>query len=735
LLLSASAQVRYVPDGLNGETASFGFVAWDQSSGVAATNGLPTYANALPGGGTSAFSAQSGVATMVVTSVNDAPTLTNGATVTLAGTDEDTTSPVTTVASVLTAAGWADVDTGANRGIAVILTTGNGTWQYSTDGLTWTAFGSVSGANALLLTSASQVRYVPDGLNGETATFGYKAWDLTSGVASVNAGPAYANAGTGGGISAFSSQSASASLLITSVNDAPTITNGATVVLTGTDEDTVSPTTTVSTILASAGGADVDIGALRGIAVNAKAGNGTWQYSTNGVAWTGFGSVGGANALLLDSSTQIRYVPDTLNGEVATFGFVAWDQTSGVASGDGTPQYASPAPAGGRSTFSAQSATASITILPVNDAPTISGSAPIPLPATSGTKISSATSVAVLLGSASWADVDSGALKGIAVTTVSGSGVWQYSVDGLSWVGFGSVGASNALLLGSAAQVRYIPGNPSGELAGFSFRAWDQSAGTASTVAAARYGNPGVGGGVTAFSAASSGVSIVVAPAGIPTDPGTGPIVPPGTPAPPAPTAPTQFLDGLPPERPSLILIPFAGGSGGIQNAFAQVALNEAFGPRILSATFFTLTDTQIRQSVIRVAAIINPWEIVDLNYECDPVLCAPDAILQDLARRGIGMQLGAPGGDRQEDGRPLFSFENGVKFTAALSAAAVGAWVLRGAGLLTSVMMSMRAWRYLDPIPVLAPSEAEPDWKRNTDSGEAGEDDALSELPQRVPF
>src|SRR5262245_38978862 len=50
---------------------------------------------------------------------NDAPTLTNGATVTLTGTSEDSPSSGTTVNSLLTSAGWADADAGALSGLAI----------------------------------------------------------------------------------------------------------------------------------------------------------------------------------------------------------------------------------------------------------------------------------------------------------------------------------------------------------------------------------------------------------------------------------------------------------------------------------------------------------------------------------------------------------------------------------------------------------------------------------------
>ena len=60
-------------------------------------------------------------------------------------------------------------------------------------------FGSVSASNALLITSTTQVRYIPDGTNGETATFTFVAWDQTSGTASTNGTASYANPGAGGG--------------------------------------------------------------------------------------------------------------------------------------------------------------------------------------------------------------------------------------------------------------------------------------------------------------------------------------------------------------------------------------------------------------------------------------------------------------------------------------------------------------------------------------------------------
>ena len=145
-------------------------------------------------------------------------------TVTLTGTNEDTPSTGTTADSILTASGANDIDAGAIKGLAITSKTGNGTWQYSTDGASWSNFGAVSASNALLISSTTQVRYVPDGINGETATFGFVAWDQTSDTASTNGSPSHANPGAGGGSTAYSSRSSSASMTITSINDAPVLT-------------------------------------------------------------------------------------------------------------------------------------------------------------------------------------------------------------------------------------------------------------------------------------------------------------------------------------------------------------------------------------------------------------------------------------------------------------------------------------------------------------------------------
>ena len=61
---------------------------------------------------------------------------------------------------------------GAVEGIAVTaLVSGNGTWEYSTDGGgSWNDVGAVSNASALLLRANDRLRFVPDGLNADVAS-------------------------------------------------------------------------------------------------------------------------------------------------------------------------------------------------------------------------------------------------------------------------------------------------------------------------------------------------------------------------------------------------------------------------------------------------------------------------------------------------------------------------------------------------------------------------------------
>ncbi|MCW3796978.1 Ig-like domain-containing protein [Sphingomonas sp. BN140010] len=215
-----------------------------------------------------------------ITGVNDAPALTS-ASATLKGITEDDLQNGGQAVSTFLAS--SDPDNGALRGIAVTgLASGNGEWQFSTNaGANWTAVGAVSNASALLLRGSDLVRFVPNGITGTTATFTYRAWDQTSGTTGLKV-----DAGTTGEESAFSNTSATATINVASINDAPVAIassasgtkNGPPVTgqLQATDVD--STTLTYSLVQNSAVGGSVTINS-----------NGTYSYTPT-VGFSGTGS-------------------------------------------------------------------------------------------------------------------------------------------------------------------------------------------------------------------------------------------------------------------------------------------------------------------------------------------------------------------------------------------------------------------------------------------------------------
>jgi len=508
LLLRDSDRVRFVPDGENADAASFTYRAWDQTLGVPGAR-----ADASSHGLTTAFSVLTDTASITVTAVNDAPVLAPVAPTLPAITEDDTTNPGELVSSLLGAsvtdvdtgavAGIAvtglDVDTGAVAGIAVTgLASGNGTWEYSTDGgATWSAVGPVSDTSALLLRDSDRVRFVPDGENADAASFTYRAWDQTSGAAGSQV-----DASANGGTTAFSSATDTASISVTAVNDAPVLTPVAPSLPTITEDDTTNPGELVSSLL---GGSvsDVDTGAVVGMAVTGLAsGNGTWEYSTDGGAtWSAVGPVSDTSALLLRDTDRVRFVPDGENADAASFTYRAWDQTVGAA---GTQVDASTN--GGTTGFSTATDTASITVTALNNAPVLTPAAPSLPSITEDDTTNPGELVSTLLG-ASVADVDTGAVQGIAITGLaSGNGTWEYSTDGgATWSAVGPVSDTSALLLRDTDRVRFVPDGENADAASFTYRAWDQTSGAAGSQVDAT-GN----GGTTPFSTATDTASIAV---------------------------------------------------------------------------------------------------------------------------------------------------------------------------------------------------------------------------------
>jgi hypothetical protein len=166
-------------------------------------------------------SAASYTMTIDVTAVNDAPVLDLSGSMTLTTiTEDETNNSGDLVSAIIASAGGdriTDADAGAEEGIAILgLSSGNGMWQYDI-GSGWTAVGSVSDTSSLLLRATDSLRFVPDGLDADTAFVTFAAWDQTSGTAGTKV-----DTSSYGGTTPFSATLESATITVTAINDDPT---------------------------------------------------------------------------------------------------------------------------------------------------------------------------------------------------------------------------------------------------------------------------------------------------------------------------------------------------------------------------------------------------------------------------------------------------------------------------------------------------------------------------------
>jgi len=208
-LLDDAAKLRFVPTaGWDGE-ATLELRAWDRTSGI--SGGL---ADANQAGGIGPFSEAIETVSIAVTHLNDAPVLDGSAEMRLISIIQDVSDPEgDRVAMILASAGGdrvADVD-GDPLGMAVVgVDETHGRWEYSrNDGLSWGALSGVSEGNARLLDGAARVRFVPAAGWYGIATFEFKAWDQTGGIAGGRE-----NASLNGARTPFSSATASASIAV-----------------------------------------------------------------------------------------------------------------------------------------------------------------------------------------------------------------------------------------------------------------------------------------------------------------------------------------------------------------------------------------------------------------------------------------------------------------------------------------------------------------------------------------
>ena len=368
LLLPAAYRVRFVP-ALNWNsgvgTAALTFHGWDQTSGT-----LGQRADISVSGGATAFGTATAATGITVTPVNDPPVVQNGA----LSLTEDTSASGTLIGS--------DVDS-ASLSFAVVAQPAKG---------------------VVTITDAATGAYLytPNANAEGSDSFTFRATDGqdVSNTATIN-------------------------VTIAPVNDAPVMNQAQVLALTGLLEDPVSnPGNTVLALLN--GGAallDPDVGALPGVAVIGAdaAAAGVWQWSADsGLSWQNLTGVNPASARLLNGSARVRFVPaPDWNGTAPPLTLRGWDQTSG-SSGD----LADTTTNGGATAFGSDTATTSVTVTPVNDAPV----------ARDGTL--NATEDAVATGSLLASDIDSANLtytivgqpeQGSVTITDPASGAYRYT--------------------------------------------------------------------------------------------------------------------------------------------------------------------------------------------------------------------------------------------------------------------------------------------------------------------
>src|SRR5262249_25945416 len=149
LLLRNTDLLRYVPQpGFNGG-AKVSYRAWDETTGI-------------PGGRMAASGTPFSLAieTALMAGKN-APVLTPGSPTLPALLEDNLGSPGVPVATIFPVGTVTDADGLPSPGVAVVGTTGDGTWQFSTDGVIWRLLGTPSESAAVLVRGVDKIRFVP----------------------------------------------------------------------------------------------------------------------------------------------------------------------------------------------------------------------------------------------------------------------------------------------------------------------------------------------------------------------------------------------------------------------------------------------------------------------------------------------------------------------------------------------------------------------------------------------
>ena len=231
LVISESALIRFLPvTTFSGTPANLVVRGLDNSYAGSFSSATRYVVDTSSPVSTSSFSTATSIVSTSINAMNTRPQIGDAFLSAIAEDDDSATGD-----TVLNLFGPSFVDADSGSSLAGIVVVGNqadaateGVWQYQSDGSTWSAVGSVSTANGLMISESSRIRFVPVAdFNGSPTRLVVMGMDNTyTGPYSDSGGAkVFRNAVAGAMIpgSPLSTNAGRLTTFVTSVNDAPTL--------------------------------------------------------------------------------------------------------------------------------------------------------------------------------------------------------------------------------------------------------------------------------------------------------------------------------------------------------------------------------------------------------------------------------------------------------------------------------------------------------------------------------
>ncbi|MFT0851197.1 cadherin-like domain-containing protein [Achromobacter sp. F4_2707] len=279
-------------------------------------------------------------------------------------------------------------------GVAVIGnaadTDNQGKWQYW-NGTSWADIPTTVGdGTALLLSKDTAIQFLPskdwNGTPGELTVRLVEDNtnnDTTSTTTTMTSGTTVniTSGGGFGGTSLYSEVTVKLATSVTAINDAPTIKPGVTIPAIPVIEDATAPEGNKVNDLFGSSFEDVTDTVAGGSSSNEFAGvaivgvdssNGTWQYD-DGTGWKNLPTdIAEGNAFILKPTDELRFIPNPdYNGTPDASVSVRLIDNSVAVPDSGTSVDLTGDKSGGTTPYSEQSVKLTVTVEPVNDAPTL----------------------------------------------------------------------------------------------------------------------------------------------------------------------------------------------------------------------------------------------------------------------------------------------------------------------------------------------------------------------------